>query len=333
MKKRVMIIAEAGVNHNGSLERALRMIDAAASAGADIIKFQSFKTEKLVTADAPKAAYQQTNTGETGSQFGMLKKLELAEDAHVLLMNYCREKGITFMSTPFDAESAEMLNCLNVEMFKVGSGDLTNLPLLRQLAGYGRPIILSTGMADMDEIEKALEVVINGGLVKEKIIVLHANTDYPTPYSDVNLTAMLAIKRKFGVTVGYSDHTDGIEVPVAAVALGAQVIEKHFTLDRNLEGPDHKASLEPAELSAMVRSIRNIEIALGNGKKIPSAGERKNMAAARKSIVAACTIYKGELFTEENLTVKRPGTGICPLRWDQIIGTFATRDYRKDELI
>lgn len=333
MKKRVMIIAEAGVNHNGSLERAFRMIDAAASAGADIIKFQSFKTEKLVTADAPKAAYQQTNTGETGSQFGMLKKLELAEDAHVLLMNYCREKGITFMSTPFDAESAEMLNCLNVEMFKVGSGDLTNLPLLRQLAGYLKPIILSTGMADMDEIGKALEVVTNGGLPKEKITILHANTDYPTPYSDVNLTAMLAIKRKFGVTVGYSDHTDGIEVPIAAVALGAQVIEKHFTLDRNLEGPDHKASLEPAELSAMVRSIRNIEIALGNGKKIPSAGERKNMAAARKSIVAASTIYKGELFTEENLTVKRPGTGICPLRWDQIIGTFATRDYRKDELI
>jgi N,N'-diacetyllegionaminate synthase len=309
------------------------MVDAAALSGADVIKFQSFKTEKLVTADAPKAAYQQTNTGETGSQFSMLKKLELAEDAHVLLMNYCREKGITFMSTPFDAESAEMLNSLNVEMFKVGSGDLTNLPLLRQLAGYGRPIILSTGMADMDEIGKALEVVIKGGLPKEKIIVLHANTDYPTPYSDVNLTAMQAIKRKFGVAVGYSDHTDGIEVPVAAVALGAQVIEKHFTLDRNLEGPDHKASLEPSELSAMVRSIRNIEMALGHGKKIPSAGERKNMAAARKSIVAACTIYKGELFTEENLTVKRPGTGICPLRWDQIIGTFATRDYRKDELI
>ncbi|HBB91098.1 MAG: N-acetylneuraminate synthase [Bacteroidetes bacterium GWF2_49_14] len=333
MKKRVMIIAEAGVNHNGSLERAFRMIDAAASAGADIIKFQSFKTEKLVTADAPKAAYQQSNTGETGSQFGMLKKLELAEDAHVLLMNYCREKGITFMSTPFDADSAGMLNRLEVEMFKVGSGDLTNLPLLRQLAGFGKPVILSTGMADMDEIGKALEVVIKGGLPKEKITVLHANTDYPTPYSDVNLTAMLAIKRKFGVTIGYSDHTDGIEVPVAAVALGAQVIEKHFTLDRNLEGPDHKASLEPAELTAMVRSIRNIEIALGNGKKIPSAGERKNMAAARKSIVAAGTIYKGELFTEENLTVKRPGTGICPLRWDQIIGTFALRDYRKDELI
>jgi len=333
MKNKVLIIAEAGVNHNGSVETARAMVDAAVAAGADMIKFQSFRTEKLVTADAPLAAYQQSNTGLKGSQFDMLKKLELPEEAHILLMNYCKEKGIAFLSTPFDSDSAQMLQKLGVEMFKVGSGDLTNLPLLRQLAGYGKPVILSTGMADMAEIGKSLEVLTRAGLPLNRIIVLHASTDYPAAFSDANLRAMQSIAKKFRVTVGYSDHTDGIEVPVAAVALGARVIEKHFTLDRNLEGPDHKASLEPRELGQMCRSIRNIEQALGNGIKLPSAGERKNMAAARKSIVAACDIYRGERFTEENLTVKRPGTGICPLRWDDIIGTFASRDYRKDELI
>ncbi len=333
MKNKVLIIAEAGVNHNGSVETARAMVDAAVAAGADMIKFQSFRTEKLVTADAPLAAYQQSNTGLKGSQFDMLKKLELPEEAHILLMNYCKEKGIAFLSTPFDSDSAQMLQKLGVEMFKVGSGDLTNLPLLRQLAGYGKPVILSTGMADMAEIGKSLEVLTRAGLPLNRIIVLHASTDYPAAFSDVNLRAMQSIAKKFRVTVGYSDHTDGIEVPVAAVALGARVIEKHFTLDRNLEGPDHKASLEPRELGQMCRSIRNIEQALGNGIKLPSAGERKNMAAARKSIVAACDIYRGERFTEENLTVKRPGTGICPLRWNDIIGTFASRDYRKDELI
>ncbi len=330
---RVLIIAEAGVNHNGDLSLARKMVEIAAWADADFIKFQTFKTENLVTGNAPMAAYQESNLGAGGTQFAMLKKLELDEQAHIDLINLAREKGIAFISTPFDAGSADMLFRLDVKMFKVGSGDLTNVPLLRQLARYGKPVILSTGMADMDEIREAIGVVEAAGLPREMITVLHANTDYPTPYADVNLKAMQVIAHEFGVNVGYSDHTDGIEVPVAAVALGARVIEKHFTLDRRMEGPDHKASLEPDELAAMVRSVRNIELALGSGEKIPSAGERKNMAAARKSIVAACNIYKGELFTEENLTVKRPGTGICPLRWDQIIGTFATRDYRKDELI
>ena len=329
----VLIIAEAGVNHNGSYERALQMIDSAADAGADIIKFQSFKTEKLVTRDAPKAAYQETNTGNSGGQFDMLKKLELDRNAHLGLMAHCRNRGIRFMSTPFDADSAEMLHQLGVGMFKVGSGDLTNVPLLRQLAGFGKPVIISTGMANLDEIGQALQVLLNGGLNKNQVMILHANTDYPTAYTDVNLKAMATIANTFGIIAGYSDHTDGIEVPVAAVALGAKVIEKHFTLDRNLEGPDHKASLEPAELKAMVRSIRNIEQALGNGIKVPSEGEKKNMVAARKSIVAARDIKKGEKLTTENLTVKRPGSGISPLRWDEIIGTFATHDYRKDELI
>ena len=333
MNTHVTIIAEAGVNHNGNIDIALKMIEVAASSGADYIKFQTFKTENLVTEFAPKASYQEIQTGIQGSQFSMLKKLELDEDAHVLLMDHARKRGIRMISTPFDEESAEMLNRLNVEMFKLGSGDLTNTLILRRLAKFNKPLILSTGMADLFEIAKALEILEKAGLPKSKVTLLHANTDYPTPYSDVNLRAMQTMAQEFGVAVGYSDHTDGIEVPVAAVALGAQVIEKHFTLDRTMEGPDHKASLEPSELLAMVKSIRNIEKALGSAQKEPSAGERKNMAAARKSIVAACQIYKGETFTEKNLTVKRPGTGICPLRWDDIIGTFATRDYRPDELI
>ncbi|TSA35511.1 MAG: N-acetylneuraminate synthase [Porphyromonadaceae bacterium] len=329
----VTIIAEAGVNHNGNIDIARKMIEAAASSGADYIKFQTFKTEKLVTATAPKAAYQEIQTGIEGSQFAMLKKLELDEQAHIFLMDHARKHGIRMISTPFDEESAEMLNRLKVELFKVGSGDLTNVLLLRQLARFGKPVILSTGMADMPEIGKALEIIKKAGLPKSMVTLLHANTDYPTPYTDVNLRAMQTMAREFGVTVGYSDHTDGIEVPVAAVALGAKVIEKHFTLDRSMEGPDHKASLEPAELNAMVKSIRNIEQALGSSKKEPSPGEKRNMAAARKSIVAARPIHKGELFTEHNLTIKRPGTGICPLLWDDIIGTFATRNYRTDDLI
>jgi len=333
MNNHVIIIAEAGVNHNGSVETAKKMIEVAASSGADYIKFQTFKTEKLVTASARKAAYQEIQTGAEGSQFGMLKKLELDEQAHIVLMEYARKQGIRMISTPFDEESAEFLNRLPVELFKLGSGDLTNILLLRKLASFGKPVILSTGMADLMEIARALEVLDKAGLPKTKITLLHANTDYPTPYTDVNLRAIQTMAREFGVAVGYSDHTDGIEVQVAAVALGAQVIEKHFTLDRHQEGPDHKASLEPAELSAMVKSIRNIELALGSSEKRPSAGERKNMAAARKSIVAACPIKKGEKFTVQNLTVKRPGTGICPLRWDDIIGTFAIQDYLTDELI
>ena len=333
MSTHVTIIAEAGVNHNGDTGIARKMIEVAVSAGADYIKFQSFKTEKLVTLSAPKAAYQGIQTGMEGSQYGMLKKLELNEQAHILLMEHAKQHGIRMISTPFDEESAEMLNRLGVELFKVGSGDLTNVVLLRQLAKYGKPLILSTGMADLFEIGQAIDVVEKAGLPRSMITLLHANTDYPTPYTDVNLLAMQTLASEFGVTVGYSDHTDGIEVPVAAVALGARVIEKHFTLGRTMEGPDHKASLEPAELHAMVKSIRNIELALGSSKKEPSPGEKRNMAAARKSIVAAVPINKGELFTEHNLTVKRPGTGICPLRWDEIIGTFATRNYRTDELI
>jgi N,N'-diacetyllegionaminate synthase len=333
MSTHVTIIAEAGVNHNGNLDTALKMIEAAAISGADYIKFQTFITEKLVTRNAPKAVYQEIQTGNEGSQFGMLKKLELNEQAHVLLKNHAGKFGIRMISTPFDEESAAMLNRLNVDLFKVGSGDLTNILLLRQLAKFSRPVILSTGMCDMDEIAKAIEILEKAGLPKSKITLLHANTDYPTPYTDVNLRAMQTMTNQFGISVGYSDHTDGIEVAVAAVALGAKVIEKHFTLDRNMEGPDHKASLEPAELNLMVRSIRNIEKALGSSVKEPSSGEKKNMAAARKSIVAAVPIYKGEKLTENNMTVKRPGTGICPLRWDEIIGTFATRNYQTDELI
>jgi N,N'-diacetyllegionaminate synthase len=333
MSTHVTIIAEAGVNHNGNIDIARKMIEVAASSGADFIKFQTYKTEKLVTATAPKAAYQEIQTGSEGGQYGMLKKLELDEQAHILLMDHARKHQIRMISTPFDEESAEMLNRLNVELFKVGSGDLTNVLLLRQVARYQKPVILSTGMADLIEIAKALEIIEKAGLPKSMVTLLHANTDYPTPYTDVNLRAMQTLALEFGVAVGYSDHTAGIEVPVAAVALGATVIEKHFTLDRTMEGPDHKASLEPAELNAMVRSIRNIEQSLGSSKKEPSPGEKRNLAAARKSIVAACQIYKGERFTEQNLTVKRPGTGICPLRWDEIIGTFAARDYRTDELI
>ena len=333
MSTHVTIIAEAGVNHNGDIGTALKMIEVAAATGADYIKFQSFKTEKLVTSDAPKAAYQEIQTGIAGGQFAMLKGLELDEPAHVRLMEHAGRCGIRMISTPFDEESAEMLNRLNVDLFKLGSGDLTNILLLRQLAGYRKPVILSTGMADMEDIRKALDILFQAGMDRSLITLLHANTDYPTPYSDVNLRAMQTMERELGVRVGYSDHTDGIEVAVAAVALGAGVIEKHFTLDRHMEGPDHRASLEPAELEKMIRSIRNIEAALGSAEKRPSSGERKNMAAARKSIVAARPIKKGERLTAGNLTVKRPGTGICPFRWDDIIGTFAARDYRADELI
>ncbi|MFO7616672.1 MAG: N-acetylneuraminate synthase [Bacteroidales bacterium] len=333
MKEPVLIIAEAGVNHNGDPLLARRMVEAAAQCGADIVKFQTFKTENLVTPDAPKAAYQEANTGISGSQYDMLKKLELSEKEHIELIDLCRQHRIGFLSTPFDPDSADLLNRLGVNQFKVGSGDLTNIPLIRQLAGYGKPLILSTGMATMREIARVLEVIGQAGLPRHLVTLLHASTEYPAPYSGVNLRAMLTMKRRFGVCVGYSDHTQGIEVPVAAVALGAQVIEKHFTLNRNLEGPDHKASLEPDELAAMVRAIRNVEASLGSGRKNPTPGEKMNMRAARKSIVAACDIREGELLSEANLTVKRPGTGIPALEWDRIIGTFAARDYRKDELI
>lgn len=332
--KHVLIIAEAGVNHNGSLDIAKQLIDKAVEAGVDIIKFQTFKSEKLVSKAAKQAEYQQRNIGKKDeSQLAMLKKLELSPSAHKELMDYCREKGIRFFSTAFDMDSIEYLHSLNLGLWKIPSGEITNYPYLRKIAQYHEPIILSTGMCELSDIEATLKVLVGFGVKKEQITILHCNTEYPTPYSDVNLRAMLEIRDRFGVQVGYSDHTQGIEVPIAAVALGASVIEKHFTLDKNMEGPDHKASLEPDELKAMVCAIRNVEQTLGSGHKTISESERKNIEIARKSIVAACPIKKGELFTEENLTVKRPGNGISPMRWSEVIGKTAAKDFEEEEMI
>lgn len=330
-----LIIAEAGVNHNGSIELAKKLIDKAAEAGVDIVKFQTFKSEKLVTKTAKQADYQQKNLqGSAGdSQLAMLKKLELSVEDHYVLIEYCKKLGIRFLSTAFDSDSIDFLHSLNLGVWKIPSGEITNYPYLRKIAQYGEPVILSTGMSEMSDIAAAIQVFTKFGLRKDQIIVLHCNTEYPTPFQDVNLKAMDALRKEFGVQVGYSDHTKGIEVPIAAVALGATVIEKHFTLDKNMEGPDHKASLEPDELKAMVSAIRNIEQAIGTGVKTASASEKKNIGVVRKSIVAASHIKKGEAFTEENLTVKRPGTGISPMRWEEVIGKKATRDYEEDELI
>lgn len=334
MSRHVLIIAEAGVNHNGSLELAKQLIDKAVEAGVDIIKFQTFKSEKLVSKDAKQAEYQQKNIGKKGEgQLAMLKKLELSHEYHEELMAYCREKGIRFFSTAFDMDSIDYLHSLNMGLWKIPSGEITNYPYLRKIAQYQEPVILSTGMCELNDIEAALNVLLEFGAKKEQITILHCNTEYPTPLGDVNLKAMLEIGEKFGVQVGYSDHTKGIEVPIAAVALGATVIEKHFTLDKNMEGPDHKASLEPEELKAMVSAIRNIELALGTGHKTISESERKNIEIARKSIVSACPIKKGEMFTEENLTVKRPGTGISPMQWNEIVGQTARKDFEEEEMI
>lgn len=325
------IIAEAGVNHNGSLDLAKKLIDVAAEAGADAVKFQTFKAEKLVSKKAQKAEYQKQTTDAAESQYDMIKKLELDEPAHRELIRYCGEKKIRFLSTPFDHESIELLDALGMEIFKIPSGEITNLPYLRHIGGLGKEVILSTGMADLGEIEDALDLLVSSGTPKEKITILHATTEYPCPMDEVNLRAMGTIASAFGVRTGYSDHTRGIEVPIAAVAMGASVIEKHFTLDRTMEGPDHKASLEPDELRAMVAAIRNIEKALGEGIKKPSPSEAKNMAVARKSIVAARPIRAGEVFTSENIAIKRPGTGISPMRYDEIVGERAARDYEEDE--
>lgn len=328
----VYIIAEAGVNHNGSIELAKELIDKGAEAGVDAVKFQSFKAEKLLTRNAEKASYQKANTNNNEeNQFDMIKKLELDYDKHQELMNYAQEKGVTFLSSGFDLESLDLLTELGIEIFKVPSGEITNLPYLRKIAQTGKPIILSTGMATMGEIEASLEILRDSGATE--ITVLHCNTEYPTPMSDVNLLAMQTIGHAFKIPVGYSDHTLGIEIPIAAVALGATVIEKHFTLDNTMDGPDHKASLEPAELKAMVEAIRNVEQALGTGIKTPSDSEKKNKAIARKSIVAKAAIKAGELLTEDNIDIKRPGTGINPMLWDQVVGTKASRDYQIDELI
>ncbi len=330
---KTIIIAEAGVNHNGSFEMAKRLVDAAGRSGVDYVKFQTFKADRIANKFAPKAKYQQSNTKSAGSQVDMLRRLELNYADFESLNDYCKESGVKFMSTPFDIESVDFLASLGMDYMKVSSGEITNLPYLCRIANIGIPVIMSTGMCRLGEIEEAIDVLYKGGLSTEEITLLHCNTEYPTPMTDVNLRAMETLRIAFGTKVGYSDHTKGIEVPIAAVALGATVIEKHFTLDRTLPGPDHVASLEPEELKQMVDSIRNIELALGSQIKRVSESERKNISVARKSIVAASSIRKGDTFTEDNLTVKRPGNGITPMKWNEVIGKCATRDYEEDELI
>lgn len=327
----VFIIAEAGVNHNGDIEIAKKLIDAASSAGADAVKFQTFRAEKLVCKDIQKADYQKETTDSIESQFDMLKKLELTPDMHKILIEYCKEKNIMFLSTPFDIESMQYLIDLGIDIIKIPSGEITNYPYLKAAGQTGKKIFLSTGMSQLEEIEEAVKILRENG--SKNITILHCNTEYPTPYVDVNLRAMQTIRKKLMVEVGYSDHTRGLEVPIAATALGAVVIEKHFTLDRNMDGPDHKASLEPMELKEMVQAIRNIEKALGNGEKVPSHSEKKNKEVVRKSIVARCSIKSGDVFSESNLAVKRPGTGISPMHWDKVIGQVAKRNFDVDELI
>jgi len=330
---KTFIIAEAGVNHNGSLELAKKLVDVALEAGADAVKFQTFKAENIVAKHADKAGYQKKRTDTVESQLEMLRRLELDKKDHKILFRYCSENNIQFMSSPFDHEGIDLLNSIGVKVFKIPSGEITNLPYLRKIGGLKKQVILSTGMADMDEIRAALDILVSAGTSLEKITVLHCNTEYPTPMGDVNLRAISTIRNIFNVEVGYSDHTEGIEIPVAAVALGASVIEKHLTLDKDMDGPDHKASLDPREFAEMVRRVRNIEMTLGNGIKVPSPSEIKNRDMVRKSIVAACNIRKGDLFSRENITVKRPGTGISPMMWDDLIGRAANRDYVADELI
>ena len=332
--KRTLIIAEAGVNHNGDIAKVKALLDKGAEAGVDLVRFQTFKASNLVTKQAKRAAYQDKNTQDNDSQYEMLKKLELSQAVHQELIDYCTKKGVQFLSTGFDFESLEFLAGLGITIAKIPSGEITNLPYLRKVATLFPEVILSTGMANITEIKDAVKVLTDNGVSKDKITVLHCNTEYPTPMEDVNLKAMLHIQRELGVPVGYSDHTLGIEVPIAAVALGATVIEKHFTLDKTLPGPDHKASLEPEELKAMVSAIRNIEKAIGgSGLKEVSKSEAKNKPIARKSIVATKAIKKGDLFSVENLTIKRPGTGISPMQWDEVIGKTAKKDFEEDDLI
>lgn len=327
---RTIVIAEAGVNHNGSYEIACRLVEAAKNAGADYIKFQTFHSENLVSKYAKKADYQVETTGED-TQLNMLKKLELSEQEFVQLKDYCLKNEIQFLSTPFDFDSIRFLTKLDIPFWKVPSGEVTNYPYLVALAKTGKPIVMSTGMCEVYEIADAIRVLKENG--SGEISLLHCNTDYPTLFEDVNLRAMLTLKSEFGCKVGYSDHTKGIEIPIAAVAMGATIIEKHFTLDRNMEGPDHKASLEPHELMQMVTAIRNVEKAMGSGIKTPSKSERKNKTIARKSIIASRCIQKGEVFTELNITTKRPGNGISPMRWNEVLGQTAKRDFQEDELI
>ena len=329
-----IIIAEAGVNHNGSIDIAKKLVDVAVEAGVDYVKFQTFKADKIASKSAGKADYQKKTTDVVESQWEMLKKLELTEANHLELIDYCKQKDIEFLSTPFDLDSIDLLKKLGIILGKIPSGEITNLPYLRKMAKSFPKIVMSTGMTSMEELKDALKVLLDAGLTKENITILHCNTEYPTPFEDVNLKAMLTIGEATGIKIGYSDHTLGIEIPIAAVAMGATLIEKHFTLDKTMDGPDHKASLEPAELIAMVQGIRNIEKAIaGSGKKTPSVSEVKNKIIARKSIVTATNIRKGDLFTEDNLTVKRPGTGISPMKWDSILQKNAIRDFAADELI
>jgi N,N'-diacetyllegionaminate synthase len=329
----VFIIAEAGVNHNGSVDLAKKLIDVASISGADAVKFQTFKAENLVAKNTQKADYQKQTTDASESQFDMIKKLELDVDTHKELIAYCQEKDIMFLSTPFDHESIDLLSDLGLQIFKIASGEITNLPYLRHIGSLDKRVILSTGMSNLKEVEDALNILINAGTSKDNITVLHANTMYPTPMEDVNLNAMLTIQKEFGVSVGYSDHTLGIEVDIAAVAMGASCIEKHFTLDKTMDGPDHKASLEPEELKAMVGAIRNIEKALGSIEKKPSQSETVNIYVVRKSIIAKTNINKGDILDENNLCVKRPGSGVSPMKWDEVRGTISSKDYNADELI
>ncbi len=327
---KVLIIAEAGVNHNGSIKLAKKLIDGASSAGADIIKFQTFNADKIVTKTAPKAKYQLNKTSKKETQFEMLKKLQLSEKDHVVIKNYCKKKKIEFLSTPFDIDSFILLKKIGIKRIKISSGDITNLPLLRSIAKINIPTILSTGMSSIKEIRDALNILINNGLSKKNITILHCTTSYPTNFVDVNLNAMITIKKKFKVDIGYSDHTQGIEVPIAATALGAKIIEKHITLNKAMDGPDHAASLNINEFSEMVRAIRNIEISFGDGKKNIAKSELKNIKIVRKSIHILKDISKGELFSEKNLIVKRPSDGISPMKWDRIINKKAKKNYKKD---
>ena len=331
--KKVFVIAEAGINHNGNIKLAKKMVDAAVNAGADAIKFQTFKSENVISKHAPKAQYQKQTTDPKESQLEMAKKLELKPQAFRVLSNYCKKKGIMFLSTPFDFESIDLLNKLDLQILKIPSGELTNLPYLKKIGALKKKIILSSGMAEIFEIRKALKVLMDEGTAKDNIAILHCNTAYPTPYKDVNLLAMNTIRNVFKVNVGYSDHTIGIEVPIAAVAMGATIIDKHFTLDKTMSGPDQRISLEPKELKAMICAIRNIEHAIGDGIKKPSSSELRNISIARRSLVAAKDIIAGEVFSLDNVTPKRPGTGISPMDLYKIMGKRAKKDFEEDELI
>ena len=333
MGYQTIIIAEAGVNHNGDIDMAMRLIDVAAEAGADYVKFQTFSADRQVTRGAQKAQYQVEATGSVESQYQMLKKLEVSDEMHRLLMAHCQRQNIGFLSTGFDIESIKLLHELGVRLYKIPSGEITNLPYLRHVGSLNGEIVLSTGMCLLGDVEAAIDVLEQAGTSRDRITVLHCTTDYPTPMREVNLRAMQTIGAALGVRMGYSDHTLGIEVAIAATAMGAFLIEKHFTLDRSLPGPDHKASLEPVELKAMVAAIRNIELALGDGVKRLTPSEARNRPIARKSLVASCPIRNGEVYSAQNLAVKRPGGGISPMRWDDVLGRVAPRDFAVDELI